>query len=60
MTEKPSESITSVDKPEASAPLPGQGTGGCGGLIIGVAGLVLISLVCTVIGYSIVHGFGWV
>lgn len=57
MTEKPSDLTTTT--PDTSAPLPGQGTGGCGGLIFGVVALLLLSVACTVAGYMIVHAFGW-
>ncbi|QKK10008.1 MAG: hypothetical protein HND58_18860 [Planctomycetota bacterium] len=55
MTEQPSDSITTVSTPGTSAPLPGQGTGGCGGLLVGVVLLMAVCVVCTVIGYMIVH-----
>lgn len=59
MTEKPSDSITTVSTPGTSAPLPGQGTGGCGGLIVGVAVLLVLCGACTAIGYAVVLAMGW-
>lgn len=59
MTEQPSDSITTVSTPGTTAPLPGQGTGGCGGLFLGVALLLVLCGVCTVIGYMLVHALGW-
>lgn len=57
MTEKTTETTTST--PATSAPLPGEGTGGCLGLIVGVAFLLAVSIACTVIGYLVVHAFHW-
>lgn len=42
------------------APLPGQGTGGCLGLVAGLSVLVGISIVTTAIGFAVARALGWV
>ncbi len=39
---------------------PGEGTGGCLGLALGLAALALISFAMTAVGYVVAHGMGWV
>ncbi|MDQ7014729.1 MAG: hypothetical protein Q9O74_12690 [Planctomycetota bacterium] len=61
MTEKPSESTTtSTPAYGSSAPLPGEGTTGCAMLSLGVAAMLVTSVVVTVIAVMIVRAFGWV
>ncbi len=41
-------------------PLPGQGTGGCLGLLMGLGALGVVSVVLAGVGYFVVSIFGWV
>jgi hypothetical protein len=41
-------------------PLPGHGTGGCLGLVVGLIGLAAVSFVLAGVGYLVAHGMGWV
>ena len=39
---------------------PGEGKGGCLGLLVGLALMALISFALTGIGYLVAHFMGWV
>ncbi|VAX40278.1 hypothetical protein MNBD_PLANCTO03-880 [hydrothermal vent metagenome] len=41
-------------------PLPGQGTGGCLGLLVGLSVLGAVSVALAGVGYLVAHLFGWV
>lgn len=41
-------------------PLPGQGTGGCLGLLMGLSVLGAVSFVLAGVGYFVAHLLGWV
>ena len=62
MTEQQSTSQTDTPpvQSEGSAPLPGEGKGGCLGLLMGVGVMLVLSVAVTVVGYFVVHTLGWV
>lgn len=50
-----------TDKRTESQPLkPGEGKGGCLGLLVGLAVLALTSFALTGVGYLVAHAMGWV
>lgn len=50
-----------TDQSSKQQPLkPGEGTGGCLGLLVGLSALAALSFVLTAIGYFVAHALGWV